>query len=160
MMKSKKSRLATIASVSVLSLAFASPAIAQNQAGDSLVNVQIGDVTVLAPISLAANLCDVNVNVLARQERDGGATCRATAESIASTGKGKGKGKGPGGGNTAGDSLVNVQIEDITVLAPISVAADLCDVNANVLARQVRDGGATCRATAESIASKGNRSRA
>ena len=51
----------------------------QNNAGDSLVNVQIGDITVLAPIGIAANICDVNVNVLARQLRDGGATCTSDA---------------------------------------------------------------------------------
>jgi hypothetical protein len=39
MLKNRKSRLATVVSVCALSLAFAAPAQAQNQAGDSLVNV-------------------------------------------------------------------------------------------------------------------------
>jgi hypothetical protein len=47
---------------------------------------------VLVPLSVAANLCDVNVNVLASQV-DAPATCDATAESIASPGP------GPGGRN-------------------------------------------------------------
>ena len=54
-----------------------------NQAGDSLVNVQVGDITILAPISVAAALCDVNVNVLAQQVRTGDATCEAVATSDA-----------------------------------------------------------------------------
>lgn len=118
-----------------------------NQAGDSLVNVQVGDVTVLVPVSVAAALCDVNVNVLAQQLDTGDATCEATAESVATPGTG-----GNGGGNQAGDSLVNVQIGDITALIPISVAAAICDVNVNVLARQLALGEAACTATGTSNA--------
>jgi len=48
-----------------------------------LVNVTIGDVTVPvslgAALGIAANFCDVNVNVLARQLRTGGATCNSDA---------------------------------------------------------------------------------
>lgn len=126
----------------------AGSAAAQHEAGDSLVNVQIGDVTILVPVSLAANLCDVNVNVLAEQIREGGATCEATAESIASPGTGDGS----GGGHQAGDSLVNVQVGDLTVQLPVAIAANVCDVNVNVLARQIRQGGATCEAEAASQA--------
>lgn len=120
---------------------------AQNQAGDSLVNVQISDVNVLVPVSLAANLCDIDVNVLARQlNADDGASCTATAESIATPGSG-----GQGGGNQAGDSLVNVQIDDLTVALPIAIAANVCDVSVNVLAEQLNlPGGATCDAAATS----------
>jgi hypothetical protein len=118
-----------------------------NQAGDSLVNVQVGDVTVLVPVSVAAALCDVNVNVLAQQLDTGDAMCEATAESVATPGTG-----GNGGGNQAGNSLVNVQIGDITALIQVSVAAAICDVNVNVLARQLRLGEATCEATGTSTA--------
>lgn len=133
----------------MLSLGAAAPAVAQpgNRAGDTLVNVQISDVEVLIPISVAANLCDINVNVLAEQVRTGDTDCEATAESIASPGTGM------GGGNRAGDSLVNVQISDVDVFVPIGIAANLCDVNVNVLAQQLRTGTTTCEATAESIAS-------
>ena len=127
----------------VLSLALVGPTVAQNQATDSLVNVQIGDVTVLAPVSLAANLCDVAVNVLARQIKDG-AECDTTAESIANWNENAG-----GNGNKAGNSLVNVQIGDITVLLPIAIAANVCDVAVNVLATQLKD-GAECVAAATS----------
>jgi hypothetical protein len=141
--------LVLMALTGMLSLGAAAPAVAQpgNRAGDTLVNVQISDVEVLIPISVAANLCDINVNVLADQVRTGDTDCEATAESIASPGT------GTGGGNRAGDSLVNVQISDVDVFVPIGVAANLCDVNANVLAEQLRTGEATCTATAESIAS-------
>jgi hypothetical protein len=129
----------------LLALAGAGAAGAQNEAGDSLVNVQIGDITVLLPIGVAANICDVNANVLAEQVRTGDATCTATAESIATPGPGNGN----GGGNTAGNSLVNVQIGDITIKLPIAIAANVCDVNVNVLATQLRTGEATCEAAAD-----------
>ena len=148
MLKNHKSRLATVVSVFAVSIAFAAPAQAQNQAGDSLVNVQLSDINVLVPIGVAANLCDINANVLASQERNGGAECDATATSTATPGSG-----GGGGGNNAGSSLVNVQIDDLTVAVPIAVAANICDVNVNVLAQQQRDGGAQCTATSDSSTS-------
>lgn len=54
-----------------------------------LVNVTIVDAvdvnnnTVQLPIGIAATVCDVNVNVLAEQERNGGAKCTATADAVA-----------------------------------------------------------------------------
>jgi hypothetical protein len=47
------------------------------------VNVQIGDITALIPIAVAANVCDVSVNVLARQLALGDAECDAVATSTA-----------------------------------------------------------------------------
>jgi len=129
-----------------LAIALVAPVSAANQAGDSLVNVQISDVTVAVPIGIAANLCDINVNALAEQLRAGDTDCEATAESIATPGTGD----GTGGGNRAGNSLVNVQIDDLEVLLPISVAANICDVNVNVLAGQLDLGEATCEAVANS----------
>ncbi len=145
MYKSLKSRLTAVASVVALSMAFAAPAQAQNEAGDSLVNVQVAGLNVLVPVSVAANLCDVNANILAAQAREGGATCTADATSTASPAPSE------GGGNEAGGSLVNVQLADTTVAIPISAAANICDVNVNaLLAEQVRSGGATCEATSNS----------
>ncbi len=57
------------------------PAFAQQQRG--LVNVNIEDTTIQVPIAVAANLCDVNVNVLAVQLREGSAQCDATADADA-----------------------------------------------------------------------------
>jgi hypothetical protein len=138
-----KLRIALAAALAAAAVA-APVSTAQNQAGDSLVNVQIGDVTIQVPVALAANLCDINVNILA-QQLDEAATCTATAESIASPGGGTGN----GGGNTAGNSLVNVQIGDILVQLPIAIAANVCDVNVNVLARQ-DDAAAPCVAESDS----------
>ncbi len=52
-------------------------------------------------------------------------------------------------------ALVNVIIGDVTVQVPVGIAANICDVNAAVLANQLDAGDATCTATAESIASNG-----
>jgi len=141
MLRSGKARLAALVATGALS---AGPAVgAQNQAGDSLVNVQVGDVTVQVPVAVAANICDVNVNVLARQNKGGTTTCTADADSSADAGRDVGQG---GSSNTAGDSLVNVQLGDIVAQLPIGIAANVCDVSANVLAAQNKLGPATCEA--------------
>jgi hypothetical protein len=45
-------------------------------------------------------------------------------------------------------ALVEVNIGDVTVFLPIGIAANVCNVNAAVLAQQfVRQGEATCNAT-------------
>ena len=146
MLRTNKGRLAAIVATGALSLGVAGPAMgAQNQAGDSLVNVQVGDVTVQVPVAVAANLCDVNVNVLAQQSKLGPTTCTSDADSSADAGRDVGQGRST---NTAGDSLVNVQIGDITAQVPVGLAANLCDVNANVLAEQNKVSRTTCEATA------------
>ncbi|MCA1702835.1 MAG: hypothetical protein LC808_06010 [Actinobacteria bacterium] len=117
--------------------------------GDSLVNVQVGDVLVQVPVAVAANLCDINVNILARQNQPGGPTCTADADSSADGGRDVGQG---GSSNTAGDSLVNVQLGDITAQLPIGIAANVCDVSANVLALQNKLGQATCDAVTTPVA--------
>ena len=100
MLKRQRSRFMAVVGACALSIGFAAPAQATpggtpggNSAGDSLVNVQIGDLLVAVPIGIAANLCDINANVLAGQVRDGTTTkCTATAESVASPGSGGGQG--------------------------------------------------------------------
>ena len=63
-----------------------SPANAAPLVTGGLVNVIVGDVTILedvnvgAALGVAANICDVNVNVLARQLRNEAATCTAAAD--------------------------------------------------------------------------------
>jgi hypothetical protein len=147
-LRTTKSRAATLICGCALALGAASPAFAQTQQ-DGLVNVNVEGVDVLVPISVAANLCDVNVAALARQEREEGAECDATAESLASPGPSQ------GGDGAQQEGLVNVNIQDVEVLVPVSVAANLCNANVALLAEQVREGGATCTATAESLASPG-----
>ena len=64
------------------------PSHAQPLFQGGLVNVSVGDVDILndvniaAAIGVAANLCDVNVNVLAVQLRDGSATCDAANDQV------------------------------------------------------------------------------
>lgn len=127
----------------LLVLAFAGPASAQPQQ-EGLVNVNVSDVTIQVPIAVAANICDVNVNVLARQIRTGGAECTSDAESGATIEWPPGNGNGP-----QQEGLVNVNVSGVIVQLPIGIAANVCDVNANVLAEQLRIGEATCDAVAE-----------
>jgi hypothetical protein len=144
MLASIKLRVAALAgSIAVLMAVFAAgPASAQQQEG--LVNLAVTDVNVQVPIGVAANICDVNANVIAEQLRMGGAECTATSESMASAGPG-----GGGGSSTQTQSgLVNVLIDDVNVQVPIALAANVCDVNVGVLARQLRVGGAQCDADA------------
>jgi len=140
-----KRKVALVLSSMAVLMAIALPgtAGAQNQAGDSLVNVQAGDITVQLPIAIAANVCDTSVNALARQTDVGPTTCTAVADAEATPPQ------GPGGHqNNAGNSLVNVQIGDVTILAPIGIAANICDTDVNVLAEQNKLGRTTCEATA------------
>lgn len=140
----------------VASLAIAGPASAQTQEG--LINLAVTDVNVQVPVSVAANICDVNANVLATQERNGGAMCDADATSLASSGKGDRDGTFGQGGTQ--DGLVNVFISDVNVQVPISVAANVCDLNVNVLAEQLRNGGANCDADAAADATRNRGSNA
>ena len=128
----------------------AGPAAAQQQNG--LVNLAVTDVNVQLPIALAANVCDVNVGVLAELERAGGARCDATAESMATGGKGDRD--GTAGSDTQQDGLVNVFISDVNVQVPISIAANVCDLNVGVLAQMLRFGGANCDADAAADATR------
>jgi hypothetical protein len=60
---------------------------------DGLVNVNLDDVAVQIPIAVAANICDVNVGVLAQQLRVGNTDCDADGVAIARI-----PGQGGGGG--------------------------------------------------------------
>ena len=57
--------IAVLAMTALMGIATVAPALAQQQSG--LVNVMIGDVVVQVPVAVAANVCDVNVNVIAEQ---------------------------------------------------------------------------------------------
>jgi hypothetical protein len=119
----------------------AAPASAQTQEG--LVNVNVSDVTVQIPIGIAANVCDVNANILAEQLRRGGAQCDASTDSDAVFVADE-NGEAP-----TQEGLVNVNVSNLVIQLPVAVAANICDVNVNVLARQLRRGGAACTAVAD-----------
>jgi hypothetical protein len=130
-----------VAFVAMFMLALSAPAFAQTQEG--LVNVNVSGVDVQVPVAVAANVCDVNVNALAEQLRLGGASCDANATSDAVFDPATESGDAP-----TQNGLVNVNVSDVLVQIPIGIAANVCDVNVNVLARQMRLGGATCDAVA------------
>ncbi len=134
------------ASIAVMGAFGAGGAEAQNQQ-EGLVNVAVEDVIVQLPIAVAANVCDVNVGVLAEIADDGG-TCNATADSVATAGP-------SGNGSTTQEGLVNVLVDDVVVQAPIALAANICDVNVAVLA-QVLDDASACEAVAGAEAQLGS----
>jgi hypothetical protein len=99
---------------------------------DGLINVNVSDVVVQLPIAVAANVCDLNVNVLSRQVDRGQTDCDAVAESGATVPWNDGNRDG----NGQQRGLVNVNVSDIVVQIPIAAAVNICDVDVNVLARQ------------------------
>jgi len=151
----RASVVAAVCAVALLagtaSSAFAQPK--NEQSG--LVNVNIQDlglqipVSVALPIGLAANVC--GLNVLAIQEA--GNACTATTNSLALSQAvadamiGTGGGGGP---QNQQSGLVNVNVQDViiqvplSVAAPIGVAANVCGVN--VLA--IQQAGNECDAEA------------
>jgi hypothetical protein len=108
-----------------------------------LVNVNITDTTVQVPIGVAANICDLNVNALAEAIDLGEATCGAENTVTAVDNDGN------GGGPANQEGLVNLNITNLTVQIPIGIAANVCDVNANVLARGLDLGESACRIVAD-----------
>ena len=78
------------------------------------------------PIALAADLCDVTVDVLVNELSDGSSPCEASSNSDAVV-------TTEDGGPVAQDGLVNVNVTDVVVQAPISIAANVCDVTVAVL---------------------------
>ena len=144
----RKLRAVTVLAACIASSALiAAPASAQNQQ-QGLVNVAVEDVIVQVPVAVAANVCDVNVAVLA-EVADDAAACEATADSTATAGPNS---NGP---PTRQDGLVNVLLDDVLVQVPVSVAANICDVNVAVLA-QLDDAAEACEATADAAAQPGS----
>lgn len=130
--------------VAVVAAAVAVPANAQTQQ-NGLVNVNLEGIDIGVPIAVAANICDVDVAVLAEVRKLGGTACTADAESGAVFGPG-------GNSNARQEGLVNVNVSDVVVKVPVSVAANICDVAVNVLAQQRDNGQVSCDAVANSEA--------
>ncbi|PSK88545.1 hypothetical protein CLV79_101385 [Limimaricola soesokkakensis] len=113
----------------------ASGAFAQGQEG--LVNVSVDDNTVQVPVSVAANACDLDVNVLSGQFVGSDKTaCEIDQETAAANGIDTGSNGGSGNGQQEG--LVNLSVDGNTVQVPVGVAANVCDVDANVIAQQIK----------------------
>ena len=142
-----KRLVAVLTATAALAGVLASPAAAQTQQ-QGLVNVAVEDVIVQVPIAVAANVCDVNVAVLA-EVADDAAACEATTNSTATAGPNS---NGP---PTRQEGLVNVLVDDVLVQLPIAVAANVCDVNVAVLAN-LDDDAEACDATADAAARPGS----
>jgi hypothetical protein len=110
------------------------------------VNVAITDTTIQVPISVAANICDVNVAVLVQDLVDNAADCDAAGTSVGVV--------TPSGshGPVNQSGLVNVAIDNLNAQVPLSVAANVCDVNVAVLVGMLQDGAAQCTADGVSVA--------
>jgi hypothetical protein len=109
---------------------------------EGLVNVNVDDVIVQVPVAVAANVCDTTVAVLSRTADVGGVRCTADA------GAGDTIAWNSGGGDGRQNGLVNVNVSDVILQVPISVAANLCDTTVAVLAQSLDVGPRTCTATA------------
>lgn len=97
-------------------------------------------------------------------------TTAAAAFALVMTGASFAQNNSGGGNDSKSAGLVNVSLGDVvvsqiaqdlnvdvsqipvTVQVPVGVAATVCDVSANVLAGQKKDGGATCDAANSSQA--------
>lgn len=115
---------------------------------NGLVNVFVDDTTVQIPIAVAANVCGVAVNVIATQATGGDTTCDAFANAEANNRGGRDR-TGP----VRQSGLINLFLDDTTVQVPVAVAANLCDMDVNVLARQLGLGDVECDAASNGSAS-------
>lgn len=76
--------IAVLTATALMVALTAGPVLGQQQRQEGLVNLALGDVTVQVPVAVAANICDVSVNVVAENTEPGGTTtCEALAEAAA-----------------------------------------------------------------------------
>jgi outer membrane lipopolysaccharide assembly protein LptE/RlpB len=139
----------TVAAAALMLSAMAIPASAQQE---GLVNVDISGNTVQVPVAVAAQLCDTDVNVLAQQKEKGGVACSITQQQATQRGF---TGQDQGQGQAQQNGLVNVNIDNNTVQVPVSVAAQLCDTDVNLLAKQKEKGDVACNITQQQAAQRG-----
>ena len=141
-----KRLLGVTAAAASIGLVGASTATAQPIDQDGLVNVAVDDLTVQVPISAAANICGLAVNVLARGLNTGDVDCAATSEAGADGTASR------DGGPTTQNGLVNVALTDTLIQVPVSVAANVCGVGVGILANAANLGDVDCRADGISLA--------
>jgi hypothetical protein len=156
-----------LAPIFAAALALGAPgtAMAQTNDQDGLVNVNLQDIAVAIPVSVAvpigvaANVCDVNV--LSLHEQIGDMTCTATNNSTALSRAiafaiTDPNGGGGGGASNEQSGLVNVNVQDlalavpVSVAVPVGVAANVCGVS--VLSLHEQTGDMTCDAENTSTA--------
>jgi hypothetical protein len=146
LVRRRNTRLTALLAGSVLALGVAAaPASAQTQQS-GLINVAVVDNTVQVPIAVAANVCGLQVGVLATALRQGPVTCTANGTAIATAPA------GGAGGTTQQNGLVNLAITNNTIQVPVGIAANICGVQAGVLANQLRQGPVQCDAQGNATA--------
>jgi hypothetical protein len=136
--------LISVAALGVGAVGLASPAAAAPPDQSGLINVNVSDLVVQIPIGIAANICDVNVAVLVGELVDGAAPCNAATDPDANADI-----TTPTGGPATQQGLVNVNVSDIVIQAPIGVVANVCDVNVAVLVQDLLDDSAACTGSAD-----------
>ena len=142
----------------------AATAVAQTNEQNGLINVNLQDVavqipaSVAVPISVAANVCDVSVLSL---RRSGDTTCTAESVSlalsraIADATLGTDTPGNGGGPQNDQAGLINVNLQDVAIQIPVSVAlpisaaANVCNVSVLSLRES---GDTTCTAESASVA--------
>jgi hypothetical protein len=147
MLRSTRVRLAAVATAATLSLGVAAGPAAAAPPQTGLVNVNVENNTVQVPIAVAANVCGAQVGVLAAALAQGPVNCTATPDATATRAPGTG---GAGGGPQTG--LVNLNITDNVIQVPVGIAANICGVQAGVLAVALLQSPVTCEATGNSTA--------
>ena len=143
-----KMRLTLAALVAAVSCLAASGTVGAQTTQNGLINLNLDNVTVQVPIAVAANVCDVNIAILANLVDTATTTCTAVANST-----GKAVTVGAPTGTTTQNGLVNVNVSNTTIQVPIAAAVNICDVNAAVLAALSDVGGSSCDARARGNAS-------
>ena len=141
MLKSVGARLTVAATTVAVTLGAAAPTLAAPPDQTGLINVNASDNVVQVPVSVAANICGLQVGVLASGLAQGPVDCTATSEAEAVTVARPDN--GPGGSQTG---LVNVNLSDNVIQIPVSVAANVSGVQAGVLAAGLLSGPVTCDA--------------
>jgi hypothetical protein len=142
-------KLATVTAASTLALGLGTP-LATAQAAttqNGLVNVSLTNTTIQVPVGVAANICNVSANVLTSLVGNQAAPCTAFATATATA-----TAPAMQGGNTRQSGLINISATNTTVQVPIAIAANVCNIAVNVLATQVANGAATCRAVSSTSA--------
>jgi hypothetical protein len=142
MRTSIRSRLTAVTATAAVTLGVAAaPAPAQPPDQTGLINVNVSDNTLQVPVSVAANICGLQVGVLAAGLAQGPVDCTATSRAEAVSVERPDN--GPGGSQTG---LVNVNLSDNVIQIPVSIAANVCGIQAGVLAAGLLQGPVTCDA--------------
>lgn len=146
-----KRYLAAVSTVAVLGLTGAAgTAPAQTTTQTGLINISLTNTTVQVPVSIAANVCGVNVAALATLiAPTGSTTCMATSGATATPVT---VGTPPSTATTTQTGLVNVALTNTTIQVPIAAAVNLCGLNVAILAVLESTGTASCTATSNSHA--------